>query len=36
MVVAREAETATEICECALGHRTYLPLEPQPSDDDLP
>jgi hypothetical protein len=32
-VVEREAETATQVCECALGHRTYVPVEPPVIDE---
>jgi hypothetical protein len=27
-IAERDPETATEVYECPLGHRTYLPLEP--------
>ena len=28
-VIEREIETATEVYECPLGHRTYVPMEPE-------
>jgi hypothetical protein len=28
-VVEREIETATEVHECPLSHRTYVPMEPE-------
>jgi hypothetical protein len=31
-LVERELETATAIYECPLGHRTYVPLEPEAAD----
>jgi hypothetical protein len=31
-VVDRELETGTATYECALGHRTYVPLPPEPAD----
>jgi hypothetical protein len=32
-VVEREVETATQVYECPLGHRTYVPVEPPVIDD---
>jgi hypothetical protein len=32
-VVERETETATEISECPMGHRIYVPLEPEAIDE---
>jgi hypothetical protein len=35
-LVEREPETGTEVYECPLDHRTYMPLEPDIADDDSP
>jgi hypothetical protein len=32
ILVQREIETATCIYECPLGHRTYMPLEPEAAE----
>ncbi|HEV8344157.1 MAG TPA: hypothetical protein VGR30_17525 [Candidatus Binatia bacterium] len=32
ILVERELETATGVYECPLGHRTYVPLEPEAAD----
>jgi hypothetical protein len=32
-VVERELETGSEIYECPLGHRTYVPLETEAPDN---
>jgi hypothetical protein len=31
--VQRELETATEVYECPLDHRTYVPLESETMDE---
>jgi hypothetical protein len=32
ILVDRDVETATGVYECPLGHRTYVPLEPETTD----
>jgi hypothetical protein len=32
ILVEREFETATAVYECPLGHRSYVPLEPEAAD----
>ena len=32
ILVKRELETETGVYECPLGHRTYVPLEPEAAD----